>query len=233
MKIFDVSLPISKEMPVYPGDPPVKIQRKATIGKDDAKYNLSRLSFGAHTGTHVDAPFHFLENGSTVDRLPLELLMGRARVVEVTSPRIDETALKEFDFTADARVLFKTRNSYLWSQPRFVEDYVYISPGAARVLVNEGIKVVGIDYLSVEQYGSQDFATLCDRIRRDHEQTIAPEPPGLKAKVALAAIKGDRTFAEVAERSGRCQRLQPLWVRGQFTVLLRKHPALTVCYDVR
>jgi arylformamidase len=159
MKIFDVSLPISKEMPVYPGDPPVKIQRKATIGKDDAKYNLSRLSFGAHTGTHVDAPFHFLENGSTVDRLPLELLMGRARVVEVTSPRIDETALKEFDFTADARVLFKTRNSYLWSQPRFVEDYVYITPGAARVLVNEGIKVVGIDYLSVEQYGSQDFET--------------------------------------------------------------------------
>jgi arylformamidase len=159
MKIFDVSLPISKEMPVYPGDPPVKIQRKATIGKDDAKYNLSRLSFGAHTGTHVDAPFHFLEDGSTVDRLPLELLMGRARVVEVTSPRIDETALKEFDFTADARVLFKTRNSYLWSQPRFVEDYVYITPGAARALVNEGIKVVGIDYLSVEQYGSQDFAT--------------------------------------------------------------------------
>jgi arylformamidase len=159
MKIFDVSLPISKEMPVYPGDPAVKIQRKATIGKDGAKYNLSRLSMGAHTGTHVDAPFHFLENGDTVDKLPLELLMGRARVVEVTAPRIDETALKEFDFTADARVLFKTRNSYLWSQPRFVEDYVYITPGAARALVNEGIKVVGIDYLSVEQYGSENFET--------------------------------------------------------------------------
>jgi len=159
MKIFDVSLPISKEMPIYPGDPPVKIQRKATIGKDGSKSNLSRLSLGAHTGTHVDAPFHFLENGSTVDRLPLELLMGRARVVEVTSPRIDETALKEFDFTADARVLFKTRNSYLWSQPRFVEDYVYITPGAARVLVNEGIKVVGIDYLSVEKFGSESFET--------------------------------------------------------------------------
>ncbi|MFL6213053.1 MAG: cyclase family protein [Blastocatellia bacterium] len=159
MKIFDVSLPISKEMPVYPGDPPVKIQRKTTIGKSDAKYNLSHLSLGSHTGTHVDAPFHFLENGTTIDRLPLELLMGRARVVEVTSPRIDETALEEFDFTADARVLFKTRNSYLWSQPRFVEDYVYITPGAARALVSGGIKVVGIDYLSVEQYGSEKFET--------------------------------------------------------------------------
>jgi arylformamidase len=159
MKIYDVTVPISKDMPVYPGDPPVKIERKATINKNDSRYNLSRFSFGSHTGTHVDAPFHFIEKGVTVDRLPLELLAGRARVVEVTSPRVDEAALAEFDFTADARVLFKTRNSYLWSQPRFVEDYVYITPGAAHTLVNEGIKVVGIDYLSVEQYGSTTFET--------------------------------------------------------------------------
>ena len=159
MKIYDVTVPISKELPVYPGDPAIRIERKATLNKNDSRYNLSRFSFGAHTGTHVDAPFHFLEDGITVDRLPLELLIGRARVVEVTSPRIDETALTEFDFTADARVLFKTRNSYLWSQPRFVEDYVYITPGAANVLVNEGIKVVGVDYLSVEKFASEDFAT--------------------------------------------------------------------------
>src|SRR5262249_8959814 len=110
MKIFDVTVPISKELPVYPGDPAVQIERKATIGKTDSKYNLSGYCFGSHMGTHVDAPFHFIENGITVDKLPLELLMGRARVVEVTSPRIDETALQEFDFTPDARVLFKTRN---------------------------------------------------------------------------------------------------------------------------
>ena len=159
MKIFDVTVPISKDLPVYPGDPPIKVQRKATINKDDAKYNLSRYSFSSHIGTHVDAPFHFLEDGITVDKLPLELLMGRVRVVEVTSPQIDETALKEFDFTANARVLFKTRNSYLWSQPQFVEDYVAVTPGAARVLVHEGIKVVGIDYLSIEKYGSETFET--------------------------------------------------------------------------
>ena len=165
MKIFDVTVPISKDMPVYPGDPAVKIERKATIDKKEAKYNLSRYSFSSHVGTHVDAPFHFIADGQTVDQLPLEILIGRTRVVEVTAPRIDEAALKEFRFTADARVLFKTRNSYLWSQPRFVEDYVYITPGAARALVNEGIKLVGIDYLSVEQYGSNTFETHLTLLR--------------------------------------------------------------------
>jgi arylformamidase len=159
MKIFDVTVPLTKDIIVYPGDPPVRIERKATLNRDGAKANLSRYAFGSHTGTHIDAPFHFIENGLTVDRLPLELLIGRARVVEVTSPRIDETALEEFDFTADARVLFKTRNSYLWSQKTFVEDYVYITPGAARSLVNQGIKLVGIDYLSVEKFGVETFDT--------------------------------------------------------------------------
>lgn len=159
MKIFDVTLSISKDMIVYPGDPPVKIERKATIGKDDARYNLSRYCFGSHAGTHVDSPRHFIEDGQAVDSISLEMLIGRVRVVELTAPCIDETALEEFDFTADMRVFFKTRNSYLWAQKKFVEDYVAITPGAARALVNNGIKVVGIDYLSVEKFGSQDFET--------------------------------------------------------------------------
>jgi arylformamidase len=86
-------------------------------------------------------------------------LMGRARVVEVTAPRIDEAVLEEFDFTVDARVLFKTRNSYLLSRKSFVEDYVYLTPGAARALVSNGIKVVGIDYLSIEKFGDESFET--------------------------------------------------------------------------
>jgi len=159
MKIYDVTVPFSKDMVVYPGDPSIRIERKSTINEKESKYNLSRLSFGSHTGTHVDAPFHFIEDGITVDKLPLELLIGRVRVVEVTSPRIDEVALEEFDFAADARVFFKTRNSYLWSQISFVKDYVYITPGAARILVNEGIKVVGIDYLSVEKFDSKEPET--------------------------------------------------------------------------
>lgn len=155
MKIYDVTVPLSKELVVYPGDPHVKIIRRAKVNEDDAKYNLSRYSFSSHAGTHVDAPFHLSNGGNTVDKLPLELLMGRARVVEVTAPVIDEVVLEEFDFTVDARVLFKTRNSYLWSQKAFVQDYVYITPGAARSLVNDGIKVVGIDYLSVEKFDAE------------------------------------------------------------------------------
>src|ERR1044071_3842458 len=159
MKIHDVTLPLSEEMMVYPGDPPVKIERQTIIGKNEATSNLSLYSFGSHTGTHVDPPFHFIEKGVTVDKLPLELLMGRARVVEITAPRIDESVLEEFDFTADARVLFKTRNSYLLSRKSFVEDYVYVTPGAARALVSNGIKVVDIDYLSVEKFGDESFET--------------------------------------------------------------------------
>lgn len=159
MKIYDVTVPISKDLVIYPGDPPVKIERKSVINKDGAKSNLSRYSFGSHTGTHIDPPAHFIEGGVTVDRLPLELLIGRARVVEVTASCIDEAVLEEFDFTADVRVLFKTRNSYLWGRKEFVEDFVHITPGAARYLVNEGIKVVGIDYLSVEKYGAEEPET--------------------------------------------------------------------------
>jgi arylformamidase len=159
MKIYDVTIPISKDLVVYPGDPPIRITRKEVIGKNGSKCNVSRYSFGSHTGTHVDPPFHFIDDGITVDNLPLELLMGRARVVQITSPCIDETALQEFDFTADVRVLFKTRNSYLWGQKTFAPDFVYITPAAARVLVNNGIKVVGIDYLSVEKFGADEPET--------------------------------------------------------------------------
>lgn len=159
MKIYDVTVPLSRELVVYPGDPHVKVIRRTTINKDDGHCNLSRYSFSSHAGTHVDPPFHFIEGGVTVDNLPLELLMGRARVIEVTAPVIDEAVLEEFDFTADARLLFKTRNSYLWSQKKFVEDYVYITPGAADVLVKEGIRVVGIDYLSVDKFGDDESRT--------------------------------------------------------------------------
>lgn len=159
MKIYDVTLALSEDLVAYPDDPPVRIERTKEISKDNAKYNLSTYSFGSHAGTHIDAPLHLIENGLSVDNLPLEMLIGRARVVEVTAPRIDENVLKEFDFTTDMRVLFKTRNSYLWGQNEFVQDYVHITLDAARVLIKEGIKIVGIDYLSVDKFDSEDLAT--------------------------------------------------------------------------
>jgi len=159
MKIHDVTVPLSKDLIVYPGDPHVKINRRMIINRDDATSNTSRLSFSTHAGTHVDPPLHFIEGGNGADKLQLELLMGRARVVQIGAPFIDESVLGEFDFTADARLLFKTRNSYLWSQKNFVEDYVYITAGAARRLVNDGLKVIGIDYVSVDKFGDNEFPT--------------------------------------------------------------------------
>jgi arylformamidase len=159
MKIFDVTVPIAAEMPVYPGDPPVRIDRRKVIGQKNSKVNLSRYTLGSHTGTHIDPPFHFIEDGITVDQLPLELLIGWARVVEINASVIDEATLREFDFTPNARLLFKTRNSYLWNSSKFSKQFVYITPGGARLLVDLGIKLVGIDYLSVEQFGFEEPET--------------------------------------------------------------------------
>ena len=151
MKIYDVTVPISPLMHVYPGDPPASVERTHLISKGDVA-NVTSLSFGTHTGTHVDAPHHFLDGAMTVDQIPLNLLIGRARVVEISAAVITAAVLEELDFTADARVLFKTRNSYLWKEPAFVKEFVHLTKGAAEHLVENGIKVVGMDYLSVEKF---------------------------------------------------------------------------------
>jgi arylformamidase len=151
MKIYDVSVPVSPGMHVYPGDPKVSVEMTAEISKGDVA-NVSFLKFGTHTGTHIDAPSHFIDGTMTVDQIPLNLLIGRARVVEISSVAITREALEEVDMAEDARVLFKTRNSYLWREPEFVRDFVHLTKDAAELLVENGIKVVGIDYLSVEKY---------------------------------------------------------------------------------
>jgi len=158
MKIYDVSVPISSGMPVYPGDPRVRVEAKQSLAKGDP-CNLTLYSFGSHTGTHIDAPYHFVADGIKVNDIAMNLLIGRTLVVECTSARIDAELLKEVDLGEHVRVIFKTRNSYLWSSKRFVEDYVYVTPDAAEVLVESGIKLVGIDYLSIEQFHSKDYKT--------------------------------------------------------------------------
>ncbi len=152
MKIYDVSVSVSPDMHVYPGDPKVSVERTAEISKGDVA-NVSFLKFGTHTGTHIDAPSHFIDGTMTVDQIPLNLLIGRAKVVEISSTTINRQSLEEIDFAEDARVLFKTRNSYLWREPEFVKEFVHMTKEAAELIVENGIKVVGIDYLSVEKYG--------------------------------------------------------------------------------
>ncbi len=162
MKIFDVSVAISEKTPVYEGDPKVEIETGHAIARGDAA-NVSKLCFGAHTATHVDAPNHFIEGTGKVDALTLEVLIGKAHVVELPKDviAIEVSHVKDANLQGVERVLFKTRNSDFWndSAQGFRKDFTYIAPEAAKELVNLGIKLVGIDYLSVEKFGSEDFGT--------------------------------------------------------------------------
>jgi arylformamidase len=160
--MYDVSVPLSAATPTYPGDPGIDIKQWLTLAKGDAA-NVSLINFGLHSGTHVDAPAHFIEGGAKVDSLPLESLLGKAQVVEVPDHiRVIEASFVTANCAKGAqRILFKTRNSAFWDNPEegFREDYTYIDSEAARLLVELGIKLVGIDYLSVEQFKSVDFQT--------------------------------------------------------------------------
>src|ERR1043165_1295547 len=150
MKIYDVTFPISENVPVYEGDPNVEIKVASSIAEGDPA-NVTQLCCGAHTATHVDAPNHFIEGSRKVHQLELGKLIGKANVVELDDDimAIEPEHLGNLENTE--RILFKTRNSAFWNEPEkgFRKDFTYISPAAARVLADAGIKLVGIDYLSV------------------------------------------------------------------------------------
>jgi arylformamidase len=151
-RFLDVSLPLAPGMPVYPGNPEFELQPVKRIAEGGSS-NHSRLVLGTHTGTHVDAPRHFFDGAAGVDDLPLNLLVGRARVIEIRKRGgIDAADLEPAGLREDVRVLLKTPNSAMWSSATFREDYTHLSESGARYLVEQGVKVVGIDYLSVEQY---------------------------------------------------------------------------------
>jgi arylformamidase len=156
-RILDVTVPLSAEVLVYPGDPGFSLEPTHEIAKG-APYNLARLSLGTQTGTHVDAPYHFLADGATVDQLPLEILLGKARVVELLArERVDRPDLEALDLRDDLRLLFKTRMSGQMLRPQFQDEHVYFTEDAATYLVQAGIKLVGVDYLSFEKPGSLEF----------------------------------------------------------------------------
>ena len=160
MKIYDITFPLSEQTPVYEGDPNVKIAVASSIAKGDAA-NVTQICCGAHTATHVDAPNHFIEGTRKVHELELEKLIGDCKVLELDESvlAIEPEHLGNLEKTE--RILFKTRNSGFWNEPEkgFRKDFTYISTAAAKVLADAEIKLVGIDYLSVEQFGSKDFAT--------------------------------------------------------------------------
>jgi arylformamidase len=152
MEIFDASVPIRDGMLHYAGNPPVHVTRVSSLEEGDPA-NVSELDMGAHSGTHVDAPDHFLEGGAGAEALPLEALIGPAEVVDATAATValDLVTLRSLELPprGTERILFKTRNSQLWSRDEFTRDFVRLDGKAAAYLVERGARLLGIDYLSI------------------------------------------------------------------------------------
>ncbi len=146
----DVSVPLRSGMVHWPDNPPVRIERMLDIERGDVA-NVSTISLGSHTGTHMDAPIHFVRGGEGMERMPLDATMGLARVIEIQDPTsIKPDELDPHGIGRGERVLFRTRNSSLaWWTRDFIEDFVYVSQEAARYLAERGVRTVGVDYLSV------------------------------------------------------------------------------------
>ena len=152
MKLIDITVPVEATVPVYPGNTPFTLEAIKRVARGDSS-NVSTIHMSAHSGTHIDAPRHFFDDGPGVEGLPLEMLMGRARVIELTTRKgIVPDDFAGLDLSEDVRLLIKTANSRLWGSPEFHPDYVGVTEAGAKYLVERGVKVVGVDYLSVEQF---------------------------------------------------------------------------------
>lgn len=161
-RYWDITLPFSPALPAWPGEPKPVISKLSDIGKgQDA--NVTRIDTCVHFGTHLDAPSHFIDGGAGVDSLDPDTLIGKVYVAHFPDcTAIDAAALEGASIPADCRrLLLRTRNSDLWDNPdhEFFQDYVAVSSDGAQWLVSRGIELVGIDYLSIEQYTATDFST--------------------------------------------------------------------------
>jgi arylformamidase len=202
-KLLDVSVPLTAGMPAYPGNPEFELQPVKRLA-DGGSSNVSRLVMGTHTGTHVDAPRHFFDAGIGVDAMPLDLLLGRSRVVEVTKRGgIGPDELAAAGLREDLRVLLKTSNSALWNSTGFHEDYTHLTEPGARYLVDQGVKVIGIDYLSVEQFkkpgGPAHRALLSQGVVIIEGLNLAEVEPGMYEMycLPLRVVGGDGAPARV------------------------------------
>lgn len=159
-RIHDISLPIVRGGLIYPNNPPIQIEVASAMSAG-ASSNSSRISFGSHTATHVDAQHHMIDGGWTVEKMRLDVLIGPALLVRFPDDVMSITAghLAGVDLSGIERVLFATRNSGFNRDVEFHKDYTYVAPDAAELLVKKGVKLVGVDYLSIEQFKSGHHKT--------------------------------------------------------------------------
>jgi arylformamidase len=157
---IDVSVPLKNGMVHWPGDKAFSREYTQSIEKGD-QANVSEMTGSAHTGTHMDAPAHFINGGHTIDTIPLDACMGRARVIRIEDAEVIRVAeLEPHKIAAGERVLFRTKNSdYVWKTDTFQTSFVHIPGDTARWLAERGVKTVGVDYLSVGGYESDGAET--------------------------------------------------------------------------
>jgi arylformamidase len=159
-QLFDISVPVMNGGVVYPGNPEIHIQLQQDMSRGGSS-NVSQLSIGSHTATHVDAPRHMIPEGAGVEKLPLDALVGPAIVLEFDDDvmAVTEAYLRSQPIAEHERVLLKTRNSRFIRERDFHPDYTYLAPDGAEYLVSLGVRLVGIDYLSIEQFHSGHHRT--------------------------------------------------------------------------
>jgi len=159
-RIFDISVPVMNGGAVYPGNPEIHIEAQQDMGKGGSS-NVSLLSIGSHTGTHVDAPKHMIPNAAGIDDVPLDALIGPAVVLafEDEVMAVTEAYLRAQKIEGHERVLLKTRNSHFIRERDFHRDYTYLAPDGAEYLASLGVRLVGIDYFSIEQFHSGHHRT--------------------------------------------------------------------------
>jgi len=158
-KIIDITLPLHPAFPVWPGDPPPVIEQTHQIA-DGHPYNSTRWQCSLHWGTHIDAPYHLIQSGWSIDQIPLNILLGKVQVVEVPDvPVITHTILEKYRLKTIDRIIFKTRNSAFWDENplRFHTDFTALDGKAAEMLLERGVKLVGIDYLSLDLFNAKDL----------------------------------------------------------------------------
>ncbi len=191
--MWDISAPVRSGGLIYPGNPDIVIESQQAMS-EGAGANVSRISFGSHTGTHVDAVKHFIDDGDTVDKIPLEKLVGRAILLSFDSTvmSIGEAELEAHDIGTHTRVLLRTRNSDFPDDANFVRDYTFLAPDGAEYLVDKGVELVGIDYLSIEQFRSGHHRTHRTLLGRGvvivEGLALAAPPPGAYDFICLPLL---------------------------------------------
>ncbi len=180
-RIYDISVPIRTGGVVYPGNPQINITLTSSVARGDGA-NVSQIVFGSHTGTHADSSRHFFDDAQSVDQIPLERLIGPARLVVMGDDvrSVGEKELRAAGVEGQKRILIRTRNSQLLKQSEFVPDYTFIAPDAAQYLVDIGVELVGVDYISIEQFHSGHHQTHRTLLAKDVviiEGLALGEPP--------------------------------------------------------